>query len=171
MNKPAEYERHDITEDTPDIYENNKYIRIAARRIRKTESISDKEMLLAVLLKRMEQEGEAPMPMVDVNGVFDNILPENIRIGEPISLGGELRLRMATLTDDNDGTKWFPLFTSQEECQKHPVSNVIINAPIEVILDNGLKSDRVSGVVIDPFGVSLKLPKEILALLFKVYGK
>ncbi|MBP5655270.1 MAG: SseB family protein [Clostridiales bacterium] len=169
MTEPERYERHDIGQE-PDSYANNKYIRMAVERIYETDSVSDRKKLLAVLLRIMEEEGEAPMPMVDVNGVLDGITIEDIEVGKTIQFDRDLRLRMATVTD-NCGNEWFPLFTSEEECQKKYVSNIIINVPVEVILNNGRTSDRVTGVVIDPYGVSMKIPKDILGLLFKVYGK
>lgn len=151
-----------------DPYENNKYIKIAVKRISETNSVDDKLMLLKVLMKRMDEEGEAPTPMVDVNNVIGEFDPDKMVAGKPFQIGKEMRLRKDTMKDGS-GNEWFPLFTDMEELNKQPTTNITINHPIKIILEDGLKSDRVQGVVINPFGQSMTLTKEILKVLFENY--
>ncbi len=153
-----------------DPYENNKYIKMAVDRISETNSVDDKLMLLKVLMKRMYEEGEAPTPMVDVNNVIGEFDPDKIVAGKSFQIGKEMRLRKDTMKDGS-GNEWFPLFTDTEELNKQPTTNISINHPIKIILEDGLKSDRVQGVVINPFGQSMTLTKEILEILFENYNK
>lgn len=153
-----------------DPYENNKYIKMAVDRISETNSVDDKLMLLKVLMKRMYEEGEAPTPMVDVNNVIGEFDPDKIVAGKSFQIGKEMRLRKDTMKDGS-GNEWFPLFTDTEELNKQPTTNISINHPIKIILEDGLKSDRVQGVVINPFGQSMTLTKEILKILFENYNK
>ncbi len=151
--------------DEPDPYENNKYIKMAIGHINQTNAVEDKMTLLKVLAKRMDEEGEAPTPMVDVNNVISEFDPDKIVAGKDFQIGKEMRLRKETMTD-LEGGQWFPLFTDIEELNKQPTTNISINCPIRIILEDGLKSDRVKGVVINPFGQSITLTKEILEILF-----
>ncbi len=153
-----------------DPYENNKFIKMAVNQIAKTNSVDDKLMLFKVLMKRMDEEGEAPTPMVDVNNVIGEFDPDKMLAGKPFQIGKEMRLRKDTMKDGS-GNEWFPLFTDKEELDKQPTTNIIINHPIKIILEDGLKSDRVRGVVINPFGQSMTLTKEILKVLFENYNK
>lgn len=148
-----------------DPYTNNKYIKICVARICKTNAVEDKMMLIRVLLKRISEEGEAPTPMVDVNNIIGELNPDDIVAGEPLHMNKEMRLRKETMKD-GDGNEWFPLFTDEEELNKKPTTNIIINHPIRMILEDGLKGDRVKGVVINPFGQAMTLPKGILEAIF-----
>lgn len=151
-------------------YENNKYIKMAVAHIAKTNSVDDKLMLLKVLMKRMDEEGEAPTPMIDVNNVIGEFDPDKMVAGKPFQIDKEMRLRKDTMKD-GEGNEWFPLFTDDEELNKQHTTNLIINHPIRIILEDGLKSDRVKGVVINPFGQAMTLTKEILKVLFENYEK
>ena len=156
--------------DEPDPYDKNKYIKMAIERIKQTNSVDDKLLLLKVLLKRMDEEGEAPTPMVDVNNVISEIDPDKILAGKDFRIGKEMRLRKDTMTDP-EGGQWFPLFTDIEELNKQPTTNISINYPIRIILEDGLRCNDIKGVVINPFGQSMTLPKEILEMLFKYANK
>lgn len=147
-------------------YENNKYIKMAIKRFYQTKNEEDLAVILGVLRKRMAEGGEAPMPMIDVNGVMDGLNPDNICPGKDIRITEEVRLRMDTVTDE-EGNEWFPLFTDEEELNKQPTSNIVINSPIREILRNGLTSDRVKGVVINPFGERIAIPQDVLKLTLK----
>ncbi len=160
-----------ISEKTDeDPYANNRYIKMCVARISETNAVDDKIMLIRVLQKRISEDGEAPTPMVDVNNVIGEFDPNKMVAGKPFQIDKEMRLRKDTMKD-GEGNEWFPLFTDEEELNKQPTTNIIINHPIRVILEDGLKSDRVKGVVINPFGQSMTLTKEILKILFDNMGE
>ena len=147
-------------------YENNKYIKMGIKRFTQTLDEEDLVVVLGILRKRMNENGEAPMPMIDVNGVMDGLDPDSICLGKDFQITEEVRLRMDTVTDE-EGNEWFPLFTDEEELRKQPTSNIIINSSIREILRNGAVSDRVKGVVINPFGERLALPQDVLKITLK----
>ncbi|MBR5944330.1 MAG: SseB family protein, partial [Lachnospiraceae bacterium] len=143
---------------------NNKYIKMAAERVINTNDVEDKIMLLRVIRKRIAEDGEAPMPMVDVNNAFGSVSLDDIKMGQNFTLGQEVRLRMETVKDE-DGNEWFPLFTDMEELHKQPTANITINTSILVILQNALSSDRVQGVAINPFTEKLVLSKQMIEII------
>lgn len=145
-------------------YENNKYIKMAAERVINTNDVEDKIMLLRVIRKRIAEEGEAPMPMIDVNNTFGCISLDDIKMGQDFTLGQEVRLRMDTVKDE-DGNEWFPLFTDMDELNKQPTANITINTSILVILQNALNSERVQGVAINPFTEKLILSKQMIEII------
>ena len=155
---------HSTRDEKADPYENNKYIKMAVERAHETRAAEDMIMVLDVLIKRMEEEGEAPTPMVDVNNAMDEFDPEIMTMGKPFQLDKDMRLRKDTVTDGS-GKEWFPLFTDNEELRKKPTTNISINVPIGIILEDGLNCDRVEGVVINPFGLSMPIPKDILKIV------
>ena len=110
------------------------------------------------------------LPMVDVNNVFGEFDPNKMVMGKSFQIGKEMRLRKDTVRDEK-GDEWFPLFTDNKELNKQPTTPISINHPIRIILEDGLRSDRVKGVVINPFGQSVQLTKDVLKMLFDYMNK
>jgi len=156
------------TEGQKACYDGNGNIEWAVRQIYETHSEDAYLALMNVLLERMSEDGEAPTPMVDVNHVLDSWTPENIAVGQTMTLESDMRLAFDTMVDEG-GRQWLPLFTDDEELGKGETTNVSLNVPIHTILENGVTSDRVEGVVINPFGQSFSLPKAVLKKLLEFY--
>lgn len=158
---------HGKGKDAKNPYENNKYIKMAVEKVKKSRQAEDFFLLLEVISRRIDEHGQAPTPMVDVNNVMGEMNPDNVVMGKQFKLNNDLRLRMDTMTDEN-GDQWFPLFTDDEELNKQPTTNITINTDIEMIVHNGINSDRVKGIVINPFGQALPVPKDVLKLIYKI---
>ena len=152
--------------DHEDIFADNKFIKMAAERCYNDRNEKDLLILLNVLRKRMDDKGEVMMSMIDVNGSMSQLTADDICLGKEYQITEEVRLRMDTVIDE-EGNQWFPLFTDEEELNRKETTNIRINTPIEQILRNGVTSDRVLGVVINPFGHMLTIPKEILKIVLK----
>ena len=60
-----------------------------------------------------------------------------------------------------------PLYTDEEEINKQPTANIHVNMPIYDVVASGIHSDRADGIVINPFGLALVVPKEILEIVVK----
>lgn len=157
---------HPSLKDESDRFDDNKYIKMAVRRCREDRTPENLMKLIAVLQKRIGEDGEVIMPMIDVNGAMSSINLNELSIGDTFQVTEEVRLRMETVVD-GDGNEWFPLFTSEEELNNAPSSTgVTINTPIREIIRNGMNSERVLGVAIDPFGEDrFSIPKEILKFI------
>ena len=54
---------------------------------------------------------------------------------------------------------------------KQPVPNVIMEIPFADIFDTAARSDRVAGVVINPFGRYFKADKSVIACIYEVFEK
>lgn len=158
-------------------YEHNEYIEMAVADVRRTGEAEAFARVLDVLLMRMSEGGEAPMPMLVSQGSFpfpeisdtDNI-EEVVKdlAGKSFTLEEDVRFRMDTMKDTN-GRLWIPLFTSEHELHKQPTTNISMNISIEQILKAGLNYEEVEGVVINPFGEFLELPRNIIELTLSHY--
>lgn len=153
-----------------DPYKDNKRIKQAIQGIAEFDNSDSRRDLLIVLAERVAENGQVPTPMVDVNNVIAKFDIENAVMGKSYTLGEEMRLRKDTVVDGS-GKEWFPLFTDEEERQKKPTTNISLNVPIRVILEDAYNSDRVEGAVINPFGDSLVLPKDIIDIILKLADK
>ena len=148
-------------------YKDNEYIKMAAENFGAERSEENLYRLFDVLLKRMLDNGEAPAAMVDVNNAMPAIDLENLDEGDTFKLDREVRLRLDKV-GRGDGVEWIPLYTDEEELSKQPTTNLTMNVSIESILYNGL-SENVAGIVINPFGIALTVPKEILNIVIRRY--
>ena len=154
----------------PDPYKDNIYIKLAAEDFAKDHSEKNLFRLFNVLAGRMLEDGEVPMPMVDVNNAMGSLNLDNLTAGDTFTLNTDMRLRIDTVTN-GDGKEWIPLYTDEEEINKQPTTNIRVNMQIYDVLQSGLHSDRAEGVVINPFGLGLIIPKEILGILMKRVDK
>lgn len=153
-------------ENEPDSYQYNRYIKMAAEDFAKDRSEQNLFRLFNVLTERMLEEGEVPMAMVDVNNAMESFDIENLTEGNTFSLNKEMRLKIDTVSN-GDGKEWIPLYTDEEELHKQPTANIRVNMQIHDVLASGLYSDRAEGIVINPFGLALLIPKEILKIVVK----
>lgn len=156
-------------------YNNNEYIEMAVSEVHRTRHVEAFYTVIEVLVKRMREGGEAPTPMVVSGGSFPfPEIPEaeNLEdaakslIGKTFTLEEDVRFRMDTMQDEM-GKLWIPLFTSEEELSKQPTTNITMNIAIEQILRAGLTDANVEGVVINPFGQYLEIPKSVINTTFK----
>lgn len=99
---------------------------------------------------------------------FDNVLGllnvDDMITGKTVTMPEDLRLHFDKM-QDGMGELWIPLFTDMEELNKQPTTNININMPIRTILEEGIIDEKVYGVVINPFGDSMPLPKDILKII------
>ncbi|MCR5847253.1 MAG: ADP-ribosylglycohydrolase family protein [Lachnospiraceae bacterium] len=153
--------------EKPDPYRNNKFIKMAAENFSKDRTEDNLYKMLDVLFRRMMEDGEAPVAMVDVNNVLASIDVMGMSKNDTFTLEHGMRLRIDTV-QRIEGEIWIPLYTDMEELGKMPTTNLTMNMPIYEILKNGL-ADDVEGIVINPFGLALQIPKVIMNIIVKRY--
>jgi hypothetical protein len=110
-----------------------------------------KENLIAVLdavRQRMHADGHFIFPVV-------------------VSEEDETRFAFRTV-QTNDGKDWYAAFTSHEEFEKGAASQVVSNF-IDSSMKICLESDA-EGLIINPWGQSFKLAKELIEMIFKADG-
>ena len=153
-----------------DSFSENKYIKLAADILKSDTNIDNLNRLLGVLAKRMDDGGQVHMPVIDVNHTMPMPDPEKVRIGESLKFEDEVRLRFDELIDQ-DENHWLPLFTDDEEIHFGKVSNIIINVDIEQVIRAAIAGDDIEGLVINPFGASITLNKDILKVFMDTYDR
>ena len=150
-------------------FEDNKYIKMAAEEFAKVRSKENLFRMFDVLLKRMMDDGEVRTPMVDVNNVFGSFKLEDLDKGDTFTIDQEMRFRIDTVSNGN-GNEWIPLYTDEDEMNAKPTTNVTINLPICKVLKAG-QEDGVAGIVINPFGLALTMPKDVLKIVVDRYDE
>lgn len=154
--------------DIKNDFADNKCIKEAADLFGSKRNEENLFNLFNVLIDRMLVNAEAPAAMVDVNGVIDFDKIMNLSKGDTFTLDQELRLRIETVSTGK-GQEWIPLYTDEEEINRQPTANVHINMPIANIIKSAYSDENVEGLVINPFGKALTMPKNILKLVVEKY--
>ena len=153
-----------------DPYKDNRLIKMASEVFGNDRSRENLFILFNTILDRMFAEAEAPMAMVDVNGAMDYEKIMNLSKDDTFSLDKEMRLRIDTVGNGN-GKEWIPLYTDEEEISKGQTANIHINMSITDIVKSAYYSDRAEGLIINPFGAALTMPKDILKLIVEKYDE
>ena len=134
-----------------------------------TKRSEDFIAFLNTLARRISEDAIVPMPFVDVNNTLAEAFDiEHAMAGDTVQLRQEVRLRMDTMTDA-DGNLWLPLFLNNAELEKGKTANVIMPVAIMDVLRFGLHGEDLKGVVINPFGRSFTLTKDILKMFIEDY--
>ena len=81
-----------------------------------------------------------------------------------------MRLQIDTVGNGN-GKEWIPLYTDEEEINKQQTANIHINMAITDIIKSAYYSERAEGLIINPFGAALTMPKDILKLIVDKYDE
>ena len=63
----------------------------------------------------------------------------------------------------------FYFVTGEEESRRQQCGNVIMSIPLYDMMEIAYKSDKVQGLVINPFGKYVRLTKELLGFLIKEF--
>lgn len=153
-----------------DPYKDNRLIKMASEVFGNDRSRKNLFNLFNTILDRMFTEAEAPMAMVDVNGTMDYEKIMNLSKDDTFSFDKEMRLRIDTVGNGN-GKEWIPLYTDEEEISKGQTANIHINMSITDIVKSAYYSDRAEGLIINPFGAALTMPKDILKLIVEKYDE
>lgn len=153
---------------TEDYTIDNQYIKQAVQNVLECDSYEARLTLLVTLVKRLQDQGEVYAPMIDKNHVMDNVQLDDLTLGKTFTISEEMRLAFDLMQEDS-GKLWIPLFTDDEERHLGQMSNIVINVPIQTIIESGLYDETLSGVVINPFSDAFLIPKPILEFIMKSY--
>lgn len=144
-------------------FEGNEYIKMAVSMLREApnEEEGTKALftILKVLAKRMAEGGEVLTPMVDKNHVMEHLNLSTLDKGDTFSLDEDLRMTIDKIMD-KDGNIFVPLYTDEEEVNRGQTTNLRVNLSIRTILEEAVSYEKSCGLVINPFGESVIIPKE-----------
>ena len=124
-----------------------------------------RESLIAVLeaiRQRMHQDGHFLIPVIPPQAAIDMIDIEHVRVGDTVTNEEELHFKLHHI-ETNDGRQWLVAFTSQKEYEKGESASIISNF-IDWMLKN-FKDMSEAGIIINPWGQSFMLTKELINLI------
>ncbi|MGN1318209.1 MAG: ADP-ribosylglycohydrolase family protein [Lachnospirales bacterium] len=123
------------------------------------------------LCERMKNNGEVLVPFVTVEkDMFSDFDECNLKEGDILTLDCDVRMNLDTVTEGNN-EEWFYFFTNKEGLSHLQFGNIIMSMQIYDIMEMAYKSDKVKGLVINPFGKYVKLTKEILGFILQEFTK
>ena len=130
-----------------DEFLNNMYIKDSIKECRESEDM-DPTMVLVEIILRMNEAGKAPMPLMDITRIVFEFDPD-IEV-EDIFDGGPEPEEVFVFIEDEDGNKWFPLYTDMEEIEIEARGNAVREVPIRAILEKAIYTPGIKGIVVNP---------------------
>ncbi len=128
---------------------------------------------METMLARIQQEDKLIVSYMTDDSFISEEQLNSLKPGGEIVLAHDVKLKMETVKDAEQN-EWLGVFTSSDEVNKGSTGNVQMNQSVLSIFHTALKWSRISGIVINPFGKYVQMPKEIIRLLldgYEYYGK
>lgn len=142
----------------------NIYIEKAIEIFHKNATKENLVRLLAVIDKRMTQQGQFIVPVEPPQVAYDMFDLKTLKVGDTLTSKEPLRFRLLTL-NTKDGREWLVAFTNSEEAEKGQ-STSTLTLSIENHLKAALDMDNVAGIIINPWSTAFLMEKELIQLLF-----
>ena len=120
--------------------------------------------VLEAIRRRMHEDGCFMVPMILPQAAIDMFDIEHARVGDTVSSPEELHFTLHHL-ETQDGQQWLVAFTSQEEFEKGESASTITSS-IEDML-KGCRDMSEAGIIINPWGNSFLLTKELIHAILK----
>ena len=125
----------------------------------------NKENLIAVLetiRQRMHNDGHFMIPVIPPQAALNMMDLEHVRVGDTVQSEEDLHFKLHHL-ETSDGKQWLVAFTTREEYEKGEKTSIISNF-IDSYL-KGCKDMNEAGIIINPWGQSFLLTKELINLI------
>ena len=136
---------------------NNMYIKDSIKECRESED-QDPSMVFVEIILRMNEEGKAPMPLMDITRIVFELDPD-IEV-EDIFDGGPEPEEVFVYIEDEYGNKWFPLYTDMEEIDDCARGNAVREVPIRDILEKAIYTPGIKGIVVNPHTDGMAISNE-----------
>ncbi len=118
--------------------------------------------VLESIRKRMHDGGHLMIPVIPPQASLNMLAIEHVRVGDTVTSNEDLHFKLHHL-ETNDGKQWLVAFTSREEYEKGESTSIISNF-IDSML-KGCKDMNEAGIIINPWGTSFMLTKELINLI------
>lgn len=118
------------------------------------------EELTKALLEAMLTETEIVIPVEIPVGVFGDVDFETLQAGDTLTAEEEVHVKILHIQEP-DGKYWHAVFTSHEELEKGECVSSM-NQLLSVMMQVASEEPDSLGLVINPWGKNLTLPKELL---------
>lgn len=145
-----------------DCLEGNVLIEEAIARFHRDRSRENLATVLEAIRQRMHEDGQFILPVIPPQAAFEQIDPEHIKVGDTITIEEDLHFKLHHLQTE-DGKSWLVAFTNRKEYEKGEAVSTISN-PIRPLL-KGWKNMPEAGIILNPWGQSFLLSKELLNLI------
>ncbi len=132
------------------------------------------------LVQRMLEDGQVLTPMREEsaakssdardhgNGALRSASKD--RQGDPLTYNREMHL-VVDVVKEQSGKEWIPMFTDEGELSVGKKRGICVNRAIQDVLAYGLRDPKISGVVLNPFGKSMVLNKDLIEMLLETMEK
>ena len=126
---------------------------------------STKENLIAVLesvRQRMHEDGHFMIPVIPPQSMSSMVDIEKAKVGDTFTSKEEMHFKLHHL-ETEDGRSWLAVFTNREEHDKGERCSIISNDIVTLL--KGCKDMSEAGIIINPWGTSFMLTRELINMI------
>ncbi len=167
MGKIERSEKSGSTENNHAISDGTSGNEIITTAIHRFSTDRTKENLISVLeaiRKRMHEDGQFILPVIPPETAFKLFDVDKIRIGDTLTVTEDLHFKLHHVRSE-DGKTWLAAFTGREELEKGETCSTISNG-IGPLL-KGCREMNEAGIMINPWGTSFPLTKELIGMILE----
>ena len=157
---------HDVISD--DILSGNVLIEDAIARYYDAGTRQNLIGVLDAILQRDRAGGHFLIPVIPPQAMFDVINLEHVKIGDTVTSREEMHFKLHHI-QTSDGKLWLAAFTSEEESRKGESASLISHLIGSVL--EGFADMSEEGVIINPWGQSFLLTKDLIRLILQADRK
>ena len=138
-------------------------------------ALEDKNSFLffvTMMCARMRVGGQVLVSFVTFgDDMYCDLDVYNLKKGDTVTLNHDVRMHMDTVTSETEDGEWFFFFTNHEELKRQESGNVVMSVPLKDMLEISYHSNKVNGLVVNPFGRYVKLDKKLLKIILDEFNK
>ena len=145
---------------------NRIYIKEPLKKYLKTDEPEDMLKLLANIALRITCDGTAPAPMMTETRIALGFDPD-MELKDVFPPEDNPAMTSCLIMEE-DGNRWLPLFTDQEELGRMGRENTVEDRPILDIITDAFEDGSITGLVINPYSDALSFRKELLYVILQL---
>lgn len=146
---------------------NNAIIEHSISEFHKEASRQNLGLVMEAIYNRMVNDARWLVPVIPQQSLEDLIDLDNVSVGDVVTIEAEQRFKYQHL-ETEDGRSWIVGFTSDEEYQKGQSSNLFTMVIRDILVAFSDEEFPEDGVVINPWGESFLLTKELMTVILKM---
>jgi protein involved in ribonucleotide reduction len=163
-------EHKEVKSEIEDLLGRNRMIEEAIHQTYIQDNAESLIALLDAIVTLMYDDGQFEVAFISEEPLIPMDDLAKMKAGDSYTNDREIPVRIETVVDTADN-EWIGVFTSEEELHKGAAGNILVNQPMIDMFEAGIDMDGISGVVINPYGESVRLDKELLGIIMESFEK
>ena len=122
---------------------------------------ADPGIVLAHAAQAIQWNQPVLVPVCPPEEMLEQLNADTVKVGDTLENSGSMSFRVNMLNGEAPDACQFPVFTSREAMDNGPAASSM-ELPLQTVVKMVLDGDNCEGIILNPFGPALFLPKQML---------